>query len=147
VVSTHQSAQAFSGTRLQSLSSTSSSWYYSTITVDEVNETHWSSIEQIGEHKRHRVWMPSAIAAEVDYERIGVGYFRHDIANGCLGRQAESEAKLGVEGTRSSGRTMVSTPLLLTQSAPIFVLRPNHSVDPEPKLCTSGYIDTRPSLA
>jgi hypothetical protein len=32
-----------------------------------------------------------------------------------------------------SGRTMVSTPPLSTQSAPIFVLRPNHSVDPEPK--------------
>jgi hypothetical protein len=46
---------------------------------------------------------------------------------------AEFEPKSGVEGTRPSGRTMVSTPLLPTQSTPIFVLRPNHSVDPEPK--------------
>jgi hypothetical protein len=46
---------------------------------------------------------------------------------------AESEEKSGVEGTRPSGRTMVSKPLLSTQPTPIFVLRPNHSVDPQPK--------------
>ena len=58
-----------------------------------------------------------------------------------LRRNQVSRALARLEGT------MVSTPLLPAQLTPLFDLRPNRSVDPEPQVCTSGYIDTRPSLA
>jgi hypothetical protein len=48
---------------------------------------------------------------------------------------AESEAKSGVEGARRSRRIMVSTPILSTQSTPVFVLssKPLQSI-PSPSM-------------